>query len=266
MQTAPRRDNYISFGFAVYDRIPSAELGTCFGKIPFTWGIVDRRNTLQPSEIWADGNIIQKAETFQQGDELSMIFDAQNSIGSCKLFINKKLIYTFGPLDSDLLYVYGCTVCPDHQITIIERELTQIEVNQSEEGEETTLLHTEIIEKETIQQQLLSPLSQQQQPPVPDLFPKSLKLLDQSNSKKPRPENICIVKAPAAAVSNEAESKYCCICLENPKCVVLLPCKHLCVCEACGEVDGDSATSPVMILKCCPICRQNIKQRYKVFM
>lgn len=73
-------------------------------------------------------------------------------------------------------------------------------------------------------------------------------------------------KSITAAVTCEEDSKNCCICLETPKCVVFLPCKHLCVCDACGGVDDDKVTYSAAKLKCCPICRENIKQRYKVFM
>ena len=49
----------------------------------------------------------------------------------------------------------------------------------------------------------------------------------------------------------------CCCCWELPKSVVLLPCRHMCVCEACGL---DEATLPK-----CPMCREPIAQRFKVF-
>eukprot|EP00597_Dinobryon_sp_UTEXLB2267_P005506 CAMPEP_0170074406 /NCGR_PEP_ID=MMETSP0019_2-20121128/11702_1 /TAXON_ID=98059 /ORGANISM="Dinobryon sp., Strain UTEXLB2267" /LENGTH=475 /DNA_ID=CAMNT_0010284661 /DNA_START=1 /DNA_END=1428 /DNA_ORIENTATION=+ len=71
------------------------------------------------------------------------------------------------------------------------------------------------------------------------------------------------VKA-ADAVKTEPESNLCCVCLENPKCVVLLPCKHLCICETCGEADVEEWIT--FKVKKCPICRERIQQRYKVFM
>lgn len=46
----------------------------------------------------------------------------------------------------------------------------------------------------------------------------------------------------------------CVICLETRKCKLLLPCKHLCLCEGCSEkVDA------------CPLCRGNITSQEKVF-
>lgn len=42
----------------------------------------------------------------------------------------------------------------------------------------------------------------------------------------------------------------CCVCLERPKRVLLMPCKHLCACQHCA----DSIAS-------CPICRELISDR-----
>ncbi len=59
------------------------------------------------------------------------------------------------------------------------------------------------------------------------------------------------------AQADEPLSGLCCCCWELPKTVVLLPCRHLCVCEACGLDEAALAT--------CPMCRQRIAQRFKVF-
>ena len=55
----------------------------------------------------------------------------------------------------------------------------------------------------------------------------------------------------------DREESLCCCCWELPKSVVLLPCRHMCVCEACGM---DERTLPT-----CPMCREQILQRIKVF-
>ena len=54
------------------------------------------------------------------------------------------------------------------------------------------------------------------------------------------------------------ESQDCCVCLAERKSVVLLPCRHMCVCEACG-LDDES------LLDKCPMCRTNITHRFRVF-
>jgi hypothetical protein len=63
-------------------------------------------------------------------------------------------------------------------------------------------------------------------------------------------------KGNTTPVDNDAGS-MCCCCWELPKSVVLLPCRHMCVCEVCGL---DERTMPT-----CPMCREQVMQRFKVF-
>lgn len=73
--------------------------------------------------------------------------------------------------------------------------------------------------------------------------------------------------AAAAPVSAAAEEelfqlKHCVVCLDAPRSVLLLPCKHLVLCGGCSsqmlrqvQVDlvvGDSSRRHVL----CPVCRQ----------
>ena len=294
---APRRDNYISFGVAVYDKIPSAELGESFGKLPYTWGLVDRRNTLQPSEIWAEGNIVGLANSLQEKDEISYVLDTRHDICCCKLYLNKTLFYTFGPMEADNRYVMGSTICPSYKVTIVPRDAFQYDdvddinntisfVNSDNNPFNDSILSNQQYDHLSYRPSLLpissptaattttttatttggqpySPIPSAQ-PPVPDIFPRDMNLLEQiskTSKKKPRPENRCI-EAPAS----ETDAKSCCICLENPKCVVLMPCKHLCVCDVCGGEGSGDANRDSNLLKTCPICRETIKQRIKVFM
>lgn len=65
-------------------------------------------------------------------------------------------------------------------------------------------------------------------------------------------------KAEAKGGSFDAESTIlCCICMERNKCILLVPCRHLCMCEPC------SASGMVVA---CPICRQDIQHAIKVFL
>lgn len=50
--------------------------------------------------------------------------------------------------------------------------------------------------------------------------------------------------SPSAGSGAEEESDSCCICMDGPKNVVFLPCRHLCCCQGCGP-----------LCKLCPICR-----------
>ena len=47
--------------------------------------------------------------------------------------------------------------------------------------------------------------------------------------------------------AHDDDSK-CVVCIDAKKCVAIMPCKHMCVCEECIE-----------LLKTCPICRIDIE-------
>mmetsp|Transcript_17403 Transcript_17403/g.31744 ORF Transcript_17403/g.31744 Transcript_17403/m.31744 type:complete len:270 (-) Transcript_17403:487-1296(-) len=51
-----------------------------------------------------------------------------------------------------------------------------------------------------------------------------------------------------------AEGKTCCVCMDKPSEVVLLPCKHLSMCAECSES-----------VSRCPLCRVEICERLKVY-
>ena len=65
---------------------------------------------------------------------------------------------------------------------------------------------------------------------------------------------------PAATAHHpDAEETMCVVCFDAPKDHILVPCYHLCVCEACANLltQMDKPT--------CPICRAAIRQTNKVF-
>ena len=47
----------------------------------------------------------------------------------------------------------------------------------------------------------------------------------------------------------------CVICLEKDKCMLLMPCKHVCCCEQCVENINQ-----------CPLCRNNIQSKMKIYL
>ena len=47
----------------------------------------------------------------------------------------------------------------------------------------------------------------------------------------------------------------CVICLENYKCMLLMPCKHVCCCEQCSKDINQ-----------CPLCRKNIESKTKIYL
>jgi hypothetical protein len=66
------------------------------------------------------------------------------------------------------------------------------------------------------------------------------------------------VATPAAPHPN-AEETLCVVCFDAPKDHIIVPCYHLCVCEACANLPTQ------MDKPTCPICRSAIQQTNKVF-
>jgi protein neuralized len=65
---------------------------------------------------------------------------------------------------------------------------------------------------------------------------------------------------PASPAPNPgAEETMCVVCFDAPKDHILVPCYHLCVCEACAILLTQ------MEKPSCPICRTAIQQTNKVF-
>ena len=59
-------------------------------------------------------------------------------------------------------------------------------------------------------------------------------------------------------LEEEREEKLCVVCHDNFKCVILLPCRHFCLCETCMQVIEESDPS-------CPLCRRFVIDSIKVF-
>jgi hypothetical protein len=59
-------------------------------------------------------------------------------------------------------------------------------------------------------------------------------------------------------LEQEQESKLCVVCQDRNKCVIVLPCRHLCLCTECSVIiQTDHGT--------CPICRQNVRRTMKIY-
>lgn len=58
--------------------------------------------------------------------------------------------------------------------------------------------------------------------------------------------------------SNDAESNCCVACQERPKSIVLLPCRHLCLCRNCSLEFQSKQSS-------CPLCREEIIDVMQVY-
>jgi hypothetical protein len=66
-------------------------------------------------------------------------------------------------------------------------------------------------------------------------------------------------RAEALEKHNEENSNLslCCICRESVRTILILPCRHLCVCESCSECSALQGK--------CPVCRGKISDTIKVF-
>jgi hypothetical protein len=64
--------------------------------------------------------------------------------------------------------------------------------------------------------------------------------------------------APPAAPAVEEEA-LCVVCMDAPKQHVMVPCMHMCVCEACAQRLLDAQTPH------CPVCRTPVRETARVF-
>ena len=60
-------------------------------------------------------------------------------------------------------------------------------------------------------------------------------------------------------VEREREDKLCVVCQDNEKCIMILPCRHLCICQDCQ--------GPLQLQNNhCPICRRLVRQTIKAYL
>jgi len=62
-------------------------------------------------------------------------------------------------------------------------------------------------------------------------------------------------------VQREREDKLCVVCVDKSKCVMMLPCRHLCVCERCW-----SQLERADINRTCPLCRKPVQEVIKAYL
>ena len=65
-------------------------------------------------------------------------------------------------------------------------------------------------------------------------------------------QTITVQKAPEPA----SDDQLCCICMDSKKSVLLIPCKHLCMCNTCGLRED---------IMDCPLCVSKIENRMQIF-
>lgn len=342
LETAAKKDNYLSIGFTSLD---GAEITNSLGKLPSTWGIIDRRNNSQPSEIWGNGRFLARADSLVQGDRVSIYLDTRQTTnhsknGNAVLLINGKIVYRFEEIPSEPRYRVGAVLCQGHKLRIVPvdcRSLLSSSTERREDNHEELLSDQDIprrmnnriiitssdnnlstdsgdvndfelgrssinddsdLVEQNIQSDSLVDL-RERAIPVPVSFPRSMNLLtpvrpqpspsmaaatsntnsdhqeipwylSESNETTENMETVVKEipsvatekKEPTSSSIKHEDSNLCCICMEENKCVVLLPCKHLCVCEGCGLSSENKNKSQ---LDRCPMCREKVNNTIKVF-
>ena len=58
---------------------------------------------------------------------------------------------------------------------------------------------------------------------------------------------------------NSLENTFCCVCLDNKKSILLVPCNHACVCDGC-------IAQIYYTTKLCPICRTSITEYKHIYL
>ena len=65
-----------------------------------------------------------------------------------------------------------------------------------------------------------------------------------------------VVASKMSKLSQQVEHRVCVICQVEPKTILLMPCRHLCVCKQCSTNEK---------LESCPLCRQSISEKMVVY-
>jgi len=68
---------------------------------------------------------------------------------------------------------------------------------------------------------------------------------------------LCVAPPAASRVEEEVQ---CVVCMDERKQHVMMPCMHMCVCEACAQRLLEVQTTPL-----CPVCRTPVESTMRVF-
>ena len=67
---------------------------------------------------------------------------------------------------------------------------------------------------------------------------------------------LAAIASKKASIHREEEmKKLCSVCLENEKCILLMPCNHVCLCEPCSGQLND-----------CPVCLTKTTNKVKIYL
>jgi hypothetical protein len=262
------------------------------GKLPRSWGLCEDRTRATGGRpvwcVWADRCLratgvsvshweeedtdVTEELAEKKRDVLSIVVDlnaTQRSAGKCYFVVNNVPVYCVTNLDCEGKYGIAATLAPSCILEILPRPLALGKVDRlfadtclmdyssltQSEGKYFEDEEKEEEQREKERDTLRPPPTEmghhtECDTPVPSFFPTSRRVLT-----KPPPSNV--VYRPRSGDDDENSGLECCICLSSKKCVLFLPCKHICTCEECG-IDRK--------LSSCPVCRIVIHSRTKVFL
>lgn len=92
LDEAPKRYNFFSFGFAIWNTNSGMVTGLlngterCFGRTSLSWGIYDYRGNDKNAEIWANGKLITTVRTLHEGNLQSVMFLLIQSVSHSHIF------------------------------------------------------------------------------------------------------------------------------------------------------------------------------------
>lgn len=249
-------------------------LADSVGKLSSSWGIV-QNSSREPAAIWSNGkqtHVLNRP--IRSGDCISFYLDLNDGhSGSLHVFLNHRLLHSIGQLDCEQRYGMACTMASNSSVSIlrdssirqtVEDALAEGSSAMEDEDQQMEAVSVKVhaaplpidrtslrVEDEAVEV-LLSAPSSSSAAPVPAFF-------------RAPPCPSLLASRPAVRKDADASSSLeCCICLSAARCMLFMPCKHLCACEACGaDHQPDSGRKP---LEHCPMCRLRIKSRIKVYL
>jgi hypothetical protein len=262
-------NNEFSFGIIDMDKYAyDFNLSDVIGKLPNTWGV--HEDTISMAKLRLQGKPVKNLSIIRNQDKVSIIFDLNSSNryeGKCYFLINDRLVHCIQNLTCDVNYGVAAILPPQYALEIIPNRVVDMESMITDSLEQ----HSDCKEEEKVLFSTNSCLEEDPRreskdhrstvpdqvekhnakpTPVPAFFPSSKNVLAPPSSN---------IISSSKTNTHSSSGLECCVCLSANKCVLFLPCKHICVCEECGILRSPPITH-------CPVCREIIKSKTKVFL